>query len=407
VNLVGDVVNAIRGDLRSLIGVPVAIVLIVYLTRRRAVLAACVVLTLSAPAIGVAGVGAFSPPRTVVLSEGWLFQPDPLGVGEARHWESPGLDRKGWRSVVVPMAWDEYDGVMDGYEGIGWYALSLPADRIVPNAWQRLHFGRANHRATVWIDGMRAGENLTGYLPFEVPASPFLKPGRSAWIVVRVENGTRYDWLPGMETVEWVQYGGLLEPVELLTTAPTFIRRVAVRAAPRGAESGGDVRAAVEVENTAATPFMGRVRLEVDGRESHAEIRVAARSSASATLALSVPEARLWSLEDPRLYDARILLFDRNGRGELDSVAERFGVRSIDVAGREIRLNGRSLRPRGVNRYDEFPRHGPVVDEATIRADLLAVRRPERISCARTTRSHPRTSGSPTRSASSTWRRCR
>jgi hypothetical protein len=68
---------------------------------------------------------------------------------------------------------------------------------------------RANHRATVWIDGKRAGENLTGYLPFEVPASPWLAPGRGAWIVVRVENGTRYDWLPGMETVEGVQYGGL------------------------------------------------------------------------------------------------------------------------------------------------------------------------------------------------------
>ena len=37
---------------------------------------------------------------------------------------------------------------------------TLPADRVVPGAWQRLRFNRANHRATVWIDGEKAGETL-------------------------------------------------------------------------------------------------------------------------------------------------------------------------------------------------------------------------------------------------------
>ena len=179
--------------------------------------------------------GQSAPPRSVTLSEGWLFQPDPDGVGDAQRWQRPDFDRGGWRPVKVPMAWDYYDPVMDGYEGIGWYALALPADRVVAGAWQRLRFNRANHRATVWIGGEKAGENLTGYLPFEVAASPCLKLVLPAWIVVRVENGTRYDWLPGSATVEWVQYGGLLEPVELLTTAPAHVGNVSIRAAPRGA----------------------------------------------------------------------------------------------------------------------------------------------------------------------------
>ena len=73
--------------------------------------------------------------------------------------------------------------------------------------------------------GCKAGENLTGYLPFEVPATPYLERDRTNWLVLRVENGVRYDWLPGTTTVEWVQYGGLLEPVELFTTAPVHIAR--------------------------------------------------------------------------------------------------------------------------------------------------------------------------------------
>jgi len=60
--------------------------------------------------------------------------------------------------------------------------------------------------------------------------------------------------------------------------------------------------------------------------------------------------------------------------GLIDSAEERFGIRSIEAKGRQILLNGRPLRIRGVNRYDEFPGRGPVVDEATIRKDLVAVK---------------------------------
>jgi len=306
----------------------------------------------------------------LTLSDGWLFQPDPHGVGDTQGWQRADFDRKGWRPVTVPMAWDHYDPVMDGYEGVGWYALALPADRLVPGAWQRLRFGRANHRATVWIDGQKAGENLTGYLPFEVAASPWLRSGRPALVVVRVENGTRYDWLPGTKTVEWVQYGGLLEPVELLTTPLAHVAHVSIRATPSG--SDGHVTVVVEVENAADVAFAGRVRFEADGRTVEAEARVLPKATASVALELVLPKARLWSLEAPALYDARVRLFSA-GR-EIDSVADRFGVRSIETKGREILLNGHPLRIRGVNRYDEFPGRGPVVDEAQIRADLEAVK---------------------------------
>jgi len=309
-------------------------------------------------------------PRSVVLSDGWLFQPDPLKTGDARHWESPDLDRSSWRAVSVPMAWDFYDPVMNGYEGVGWYAIRLPAERIVPSAWQRLRFGRANYKARVWIDGHEAGENLTGYLPFDVPLTPHAPPDRPCWVVVRVENGTRYDWLPGAEVVEWVQYGGLLEPVELVTTPHAYLARASIRAEPRGRD--GTVTVSIEVENASRAAFSGRVRLEAQGRAAERPVRVAPRSSAVVDLALVIPEARLWSPEHPILYGARVRLLA--GRGEVDTLAERFGIRSIGTRGREILLNGSRLRVRGVNRYDEFPGRGPVADEAAIRADLEAVK---------------------------------
>src|SRR5262245_47432520 len=263
-----------------------------------------------------------APPRAVTLSDGWLFQPDPLGLGDTQGWQRPDLDRGGWRRVTVPMAWDAYSPVMDGYEGVGWFALSLPTERVVAGTWQRLRFHRANHRATVWIDGRKAGENLTGYLPFEVAATPLLTPGRSSWIVVRIENGVRYDWLPGSTTVEWVQYGGLLEPVELLTTAPAHLAHVSIRGRPQGSE--GRVETVVEVENVSGAPFTGRVRFETGDRRVEAPARVAPGAVVRVALSLTIPHARLWSLESPALYDARVSLDDATG--EIDVLTDRFGV---------------------------------------------------------------------------------
>lgn len=330
------------------------------------------IVLLAAVAVAVSGgpvSAAQRPPRALALSE-WLFQPDPLGIGDAQGWEKPDYDRGGWRRVTVPMAWDAYDPAMDGYEGVGWYALALPADHIVPAAWQRLRFGRVNHRATVWIDGHKAGEDSIGYLPFEVAASPWLEPGRPAWIVVRVENGARYDWLPGSTTVEWVQYGGLLEPVELLTTARSYLAHASLRATPRGQDAVASVVA--EVQNPGSGAFSGRVVLEVEGLRAEARARVGPRQAGRVTLDLVLPGARLWSPDSPALYDARVRLLDR--AGGIDSLSDRFGVRSIEARGRQILLNGRPLQIRGVNRYDEMSRSGPVADEAAIRADLQAVK---------------------------------
>jgi beta-glucuronidase len=196
-------------------------------------------------------------------------------------------------------------------------------------------------------------------------------PGSPACIVVRVENGVRYAWLPGTTTVEWVQYGGLLQPVELLTTPPAHLAHASFRATPQG--SAGRVTAAVEVRNTAEVPFQGRVRLQVEGRAAEGEVRVGPRATGRVFLELRLPDARLWSPASPALYDARVRLLD--ARGEIDALADRFGVRSIEARGRRILLNGKPLAIRGVNRYDEFPGRGPVADEAAIRTDLEAVLR--------------------------------
>jgi hypothetical protein len=346
---------------------------------------------------------AASLPRSLELSAGWLFQPDPLDVGAAQGWQQPGFDRSGWRSVTVPAAWDDYDATLDGYEGVCWYAYRLSAHHIDPRAWQRLRFGRRTTARWCGSTARRWPRIRSDTCRSRSAATPRLHPRKASWIVVRVENGVRYDWLPGTTTVEWVQYGGLLEPVELLTTARTFIGHVAIDARPSGADA--DVNLTVTIESATDSAFAGRVLVDAGGIRTESPVRLAPRRAGEVKLELVIPSAKTWSPERPSLYDMNVRLLD--GTREVDAVSERFGVRSIVARGRELLLNGSRSASAGSTATTSF--RATDQRRASRRSAPTSPRsRPRaRTWCACTSRRVRRRCASPTSWASSIWRRCR
>ena len=61
-----------------------------------------------------------------------------------------------------------------------------------------------------------------------------------------------------------------------------------------------------------------------------------------ADIELDIPDAVLWSADDPNLYEARISLLD--GDAVLDRRTERFGIRSLEWGTDGLFVNGESRR---------------------------------------------------------------
>jgi beta-galactosidase len=80
-----------------------------------------------------------------------------------------------------------------------------------------------------------------------------------------------------------------------------------------------------------------------------------------------VGPAAPWSAESPRLYDATV-------RAPGETVALRLGFRTVDVDGATLRVNGRQVVFRGMNRHETHPELGRVFDEAYARADLALMK---------------------------------
>ena len=133
----------------------------------------------------------------------------------------------------MPRAWDTYDESLRGFEGIGWYHVVVPHSAAREEMRQRLKFGRVMYHTRAWLNGEYLGEHIDGYLPFSFDVTGKLSQPANQ-LVLRVDNRPRVDWLPAAEQIEWVQYGGILQPVRLQNQGKIALAEVAIRAVPQG-----------------------------------------------------------------------------------------------------------------------------------------------------------------------------
>lgn len=89
-----------------------------------------------------------------------------------------------------------------------------------------------------------------------------------------------------------------------------------------------------------------------------------------------------WTAETPRLYELVLST-------PAETVTLRVGFRRVEISGGLLRVNGRPIRFRGVNRHDTDPDHGRTVTAEQVRDDLLAMKRAN-INAVRTSHYPPR-----------------
>ena len=187
-----------------------------------------------------------------------------------------------------------------------------------------LHFGAVDWDATVWINGKEVGSHQGGYDPFHFDITDALKDGGSQEIVVSVWDPTNNGTQPRGKQV--------LKPGSIWYTAVTGIwQTVWLEPVPprhiHGLKLTPDLdnaRLTVEVATRLTRGDNVRVEVMRDGA-------VVARADGLNRIDVSIPDPRLWSPDDPFLYDLRITLGRFNLPGITDQVASYFGMRKISM----------------------------------------------------------------------------
>lgn len=224
-------------------------------------------------------------------------------------------------------------------EGSVWYRKTFEYDAAAANRKGRrlfVHFGAANYRADVFLNGEKLGSHEGGFTPFQFELTGRVKAGENR-LLVHVNNERRKDGIPA-KGFDWFNYGGLTRDVDLIETPATYIQDYSLQLAP---DSLRRVDGWVQLAGAAPRQPV-RVRIP----ELGVDVRAQAGADGRAPLRFEAPFA-LWSPTQPKLYRVEVSTPE-------ESLQEDIGFRSIAVRGDELLLNGEPLFLRGVNFHEEI-----------------------------------------------------
>ena len=223
-----------------------------------------------------------------------------------------------------------------------WYRRSV----TLPEGFFRggrllLHFGAVDQRCTVWVNGQEAGSHTGGYLPFALDVTELIE-GDAFTLELRVTDPTDTGSLSrGKQRLKntgiwYTPQSGIWQTVWMECVPENYLR--SLRITPKPEEN------AVHIRLEADDPAMAAVTICRDGgiiAEGQTD------ENGESTLTIPAEELRLWSPEDPVLYDVSIVL--PGG----DRVESYFGMRSFGIGKDEkglprLLLNGRPYFQNGL-----------------------------------------------------------
>ena len=219
-----------------------------------------------------------------------------------------------------------------------WYRRNFD----VPSTWKGkeviIHFDAVDHDATVFVNDQKVGIHAGGYDSFSFNISQFLKSGSNTLVVAAHDpndgrapsgkNGPRgdYTYTSGIWQTVW------LEPVN-----KNYIKNI--RLTPDLANSR--LKVVVNADDAQVSAIV------LDGKNIVTESKGAAGNE----FFIPIKNPKLWSPDDPFLYDLKLSLIDKTG-AVTDEVTSYFGMREIKLGkvGGVVRplLNGEFLMQVGL-----------------------------------------------------------
>ncbi|MDR0866467.1 MAG: beta-glycosidase, partial [Candidatus Symbiothrix sp.] len=357
-------------------------------------------------------VDAFAQPRqTIDLSQSsWNITLDP-----AAKWENDvlylppvniaelpvNMPTQGWESIFarpdtsgvsVPATVEQYFwgwngqtfGVTGNYTGVSWFTTTV----FIPREWEgkrlTLKVGSVRFRAEIVVNKKLAGYDLVNSTNFDVDLTNYLIPGAENEIAFRITdpNGN-FNWKDS-QVYTWGKYdtnpthgfGGITGTVTLQATEKLYIENVFIKNRPNPKE----IELELTTRNLTGNSAQGqKLLLEISehstGKKVYTKETVIAtipEGNTKVSYVLNVPNAKLWSVDNPNLYTMNVSLAN-------DTVSERFGFRWFevrDIAGdRQFYLNGKRIVLRTAISWGYWPDNGITPTDEYARKQVLAAKR--------------------------------
>ncbi|MEU1055909.1 PA14 domain-containing protein [Streptomyces sp. NPDC005876] len=263
-------------------------------------------------------------PRPQLTRADWRNLNGRWQFAAAEEGEQPPVGKTLGERILVPYPVESQLSGIQRHEDRMWYrrTFTVPEDWHIGSGQRlRLNFGAVDWRSEVYVNGIEVADHQGGYDKFSADVTDALKPGRVQELIVGVydptdaaggENppmgkqrldpsGIWYTPSSGIWQTVWMEPVARDHVDSLKLTPDTDASTLTVE--PRGVRDG--------------------VRITATAYAGHRKVATATGRTGS-PLTLRITNPRLWSPDDPFLYDLKVTVGS-------DRVGSYFGMRSIAV----------------------------------------------------------------------------
>lgn len=315
------------------------------------------------------------------------------GTDYTRTWEfycSKGQNSGKWKSIEVPSCWE--------LQGFGEYTYgryytikgAKPSDEtgiyryrfLTPDCGKndriKLFFDGVMTDAEVRVNGNPAGQIHQGaFYRFSYDITSLLKAEGENLLEVKVAKQSANKSVNAAERrADWWLYGGIYRPVWLEVVPDVSMEHFIL-----DARADGSLRASVRMAGNAEGHVLA---VSIRGLKDGKPLRtLQGKEQVSCPLATSGRETgftckwsdvKVWNIEAPELYVARLELKDRSGN-VIQVREERIGFRTIEFFPQDgIYLNGTRLIVKGINRHSFSVDGGRTTSATMSRQDALLIK---------------------------------
>jgi beta-galactosidase len=252
--------------------------------------------------------------------------------------------------------------------GMGWYVKSFNIPASEKNRKIYIEFDGIYRNATVYLNGKKIGFWPYGYTSYRYDLSDHINFGKQNYIAVKVDNSQQ-------PSSRWYTGSGIYRNVRLVTTNPIAVAHWGTLVStPKVDAKSATVKLEVTVKNSNSVNGKVKVVSEILDASARSVAQTTNYlklndSLKTTTQSFQVKNPKLWSPDQPYLYQVKTKIFVNNT--QTDEYITPLGIRTFHFdAEKGFFFNGKAMKISGVCMHHDLGAIGAVVNESAIRRQL-------------------------------------
>lgn len=317
----------------------------------------------------------------------WKFQYARNLAEAPAGFEAEDFDCKGWEDIRVPAhiqmegydkpqyvnvqyPWDGHEAIEPGeiptqFNPVASYVKYFTVPENMQGKRLFVSFQGVESGFALWCNGSYVGYSEDTFTPSEFELTSYLKEGENK-LAVQVFKWTSGSWC---EDQDFFRFSGIFRDVYLYSIPDTHVSDIRIKTILNDTYDRGNLEIVLEAIGN------GKVELILTRQgEEAARTEVEIKDEQSTVVELTIEQPALWSAEQPNLYNLMIQVTDNQEQLQ-ELIPQRVGFRRFAIEDGIMKLNGKRIVFKGVDRHEFSSRRGRVPNHDELLRDIVTMKR--------------------------------